>query len=246
MRKIDCATWSEFEGSIKAQDRLSILDDYSRYLLALKPVDSTGGKGVMRIFQETSETSGLPEFLLVDHGTPWYNTMGPWGWTEATVCFMRQGVRVIFSGVRHPQTQGKVERMHGSLQRAIGKRKVQADAQFLEAFRHEYNHVRPHEGIGMVTPATRWQPSPRQFQSNPPEWQYPADWEVQRLAGEGQLGWHGQRWEVSRALRGQLVGLQRVNDRVLVHFCNVALREIDLRTGRNSALPANPFRQLRF
>jgi len=232
------------QGFNKGSGPLSILDDYSRYLLALKPLENMRGEGVQQALQETFESSGLPEYLLIDHGTPWYNTQSPWGWTGLTVWVMRQGIRVILSGVRHPQTQGKVERMHGSLQRAIGKRRQQPDAQFVEAFRLEYNHVRPHEGIGMVTPASRWQPSSRRFQPHPREWSYPPDWNVRRLAGEGQLSWRGQRWEVSRALRHQLVGLQQVGDRMLVHFCNMALREINLRTGRNIALPANPFRQL--
>jgi hypothetical protein len=124
------------------------------------------------------------------------------------------------------------------------KRKASADQQWLDQFRYEYNHVRPHEGIGMVAPATRWCPSPRPFQPNPREWEYPDAWEVHRLGGEGQLNWQGQRWEISRALRGQLVGLERMGDRVLVHFCNIALREIDLGTRQNVTLPMNPFRHL--
>jgi hypothetical protein len=39
---------------------------------------------------------------------------------------MRQGIRLCWSGIRHPQTgvetQGKVERFHGSLQRALDRR----------------------------------------------------------------------------------------------------------------------------
>jgi transposase InsO family protein len=224
---------------------LSIQDDFSRYLLALQQLGSTRLKGVQGTLQASFESCGLPEYLLIDHGTPWYNSGSPWGWTELTVWILRQGIRIILSGVRHPQTQGKVERMHGALQRALGKRKGAADQQaWLDEFRQEYNHVRPHEGIGMIVPAQRWQPSPRPFQPQQREWEYPSDWEVHRLAGEGQLLWRAKRWEISRALRGQLVGLQRTADRVLVHFCNVALREIDVRSGRNVALPVNPFRQL--
>jgi transposase InsO family protein len=233
------------QGFNKVTGPLSILDDYSRYLLTLRHLGSTQLKGVQGALRSTFEACGLPEFMLIDHGIPWYNGWSPWGWTELTVWILLQGIRVILSGVRHPQTQGKVERMHGALQRAIGKRKGAADQQqWLDEFRQEYNHVRPHEGIGMVVPAQRWQASPRTFHANRREWEYPSDWEVLRLAGEGQLGWKGQRWEISAALRGQRVGLQQCGDRVLVHFCNMALREIDLRTGQNVALPVNPFRDL--
>jgi transposase InsO family protein len=233
------------QGFNKGTGPLSVQDDFSRFLLVLKHLGSTQLKGVQLTLQATFESCGLPEFLLIDHGTPWYNSWNPWGWTELTVSILRQGIRIVLSGVRHPQTQGKVERMHGALQRAISKRKAAADQQeWLDQFRHEYNHVRPHEGIGMVAPATRWKPSPRPFQPNPREWEYPGDWQVHRLGGQGQLWWRAKRWEISRALRGQLVGLQRAGDRVLVHFCNLALREIDLRTGQNLVLPVNPFPHL--
>jgi transposase InsO family protein len=232
------------QGFNKGIGPLSVQDDYSRYVLTLKQLDNTRLKAVQKTLQATFEADGLPEALLMDHGTPWYNGWSPWGWTELTVWIMQQGVRIYLSGVRHPETQGKVERMHESLQQAIRKRKAQVTQQWLDEFRYEYNHMRPHEGIGMVTPAERWRPSVRCFQAQPREWAYPADWEVHRLSGAGQLNWRG-RWEISNALRNQLVGLQRCGDRVVVYFCNVPLREIDLRTRKNVVLPANPFRELR-
>lgn len=235
------------QGFNKGTGPLSIQDDYSRYLLALKPLGSQRFQPVQAALQATFEQSGLPEFLLFDHGTPWYNARSPWGWTELTVWILRQGVRLILSGVRHPQTQGKVERMHGALQAALIKRKADAqNEQWMETFRHEYNHVRPHEGIGMLIPATRWRPSPRAFQPHPREWEYPADWEVVRVNDDGRMQWQHRGWDISLALRDQNVGLQRIGDRVLVYFCNITLRELDMRSGTNAALPANPFRQLQY
>jgi len=233
------------QGFNKGIGPLSVQDDYSRYVVTLKQLGGTRLKPVQETLQAIFEADGLPESLLMDHGTPWYNGWSPWGWTELSVWIMQQGVRIYLSGVRHPETQGKVERMHESLQQAIRKRKAQVDQQWLDEFRHEYNHVRPHEGIGMVTPSERWHPSARRYQAQPREWEYPSGWEVHRLSGEGQLSYCKRRWEISNALRNQLVGLQRTEDRVLVYFCNVPLREIDLRAGRNAVLPANPFRQLR-
>ena len=224
---------------------LSIQDDFSRFLLLLQHLGNVQAKGVQLSLRMTFEACGLPEFLLIDHGTPWYNSWSPWGWTELTVWIAQQGIRIILSGVRHPQTQGKVERTNGALQRAVRKRKGAPDQQsWLDQFRYEYNYVRPHEGIGMVCPASRWQPSPRPFQPQPREWDYPSGWHVQRLGPEGQLKWEGKRWEISRALRGQPIGLEPAGDHLLVHFCNLVLRDIDVRTGKNLVLPANPFRHL--
>jgi transposase InsO family protein len=233
------------QGFNKGSGPLSIQDDFSRYLLALRRLSSNTTRHVKAVLQATFEACGLPEYLLLDHGKPWYDTVNRWGWTELTVWILRQGVRITFSRVRHPQTQGKIERMHGALQRAIRQRKAPADKQsWLDRFRDEYNHVRPHEAIGMIPPAQRWKPSRRKFNPKPEEWEYPSGWQVRRLAGEGQFSYKGKRWEVSRALRGQLVGLELNGPRILVHYCNMAVREINRETGTNVMLEGNPFRLL--
>lgn len=224
---------------------LSILDDHSRYVLCLRQLGSTRMEGVRRCLREVFEQAGLPEALLVDHGTPWWNPASPWGVTELQVWIMQQGVRMKFSGIRHPQTQGKVERMHGALQSAVWRRRANQDEQaWLDAFRAEYNHVRPHQALGMATPASRWEPSPRRFQESPAEWDYEAPMEVVRLGEDGQLWWRGRRWEISCALRHQRVGLLGVGEQALVYFYRTPLRELDLRTGASRPLPSTLPRSL--
>lgn len=61
--------------------------------------------------------------------------------------------------------------------------------------------------------------------------------QVLRLAGDGQLGWHGRRWEISKALRRQPVGLELVGSRALVHCCRTPMRELDLATGVSRPIP---------
>jgi transposase InsO family protein len=89
---------------------LSILDDFSRCLVVLRQLEANNSSNVKAAMQAAFEQCGLPEYLLLDHGKPWYDSMNPWGGTELTVWILRQGVRITFSGIRHPQTQGKVER----------------------------------------------------------------------------------------------------------------------------------------
>ena len=213
---------------------LSILDDHSRYLVALRHVGSTQLEPTQQAVEATFEENGVPEGMLMDHGTPWWNGNGAWGWTELTVWLLRLGVRIAWSGVRHPQTQGKVERMHGALQSAVCKRGGQLDQQaWLDRFRQEYNQVRPHEALGMATPASRWKPSERLYQRHPKEWEYPAGLEVIRLASQGQMHWRGKRWDLGRPFRNQTVGLETLDTRVLVYYCRSVVRELDLKTGKS-------------
>lgn len=219
---------------------LSILDDHSRYLIALEQLGSTRMEGVRSTLQQAFEAVGVPEAVLMDHGTPWWNTASPWGITELTVWMMRQGVRLAYSGISHPQTQGKVERMHGALQRAVRQRRANPeDPRWLEEFRHEYNYIRPHEALNMATPASRWRPSSRRYQPAPPEWVYPPTMEVVPLHGQGRLFWQQRRWEVSRALRRQRVGIEVIADRAIVYFCNTPIRELHLPTGACFPIPVD-------
>ncbi len=219
---------------------LSVLDDHSRYLLALQRLGSSRAGGVWRTLQNTFETAGLPEALLVDHGTPWWCHASPWGITDLAIWILQQGVRLVYSGFRHPQTQGKVERMHGALQRAVRWRHADPDDQrWLDLFRHEYNFLRPHQAIGMTTPASRWEPSPRRYPAAPREWVYSQTAEVQQLGPRGQLHWCGRTWEVCYALRDQRVGIERIDERAIVYFHNVPVREIDLRARIARPIPVD-------
>ena len=224
---------------------LSLLDDHSRYLVSLQQVGSTRLEAVREALAHSFTASGVPEAILTDHGVPWWNAASPWGLTELTVWIMQQGIRLRFSGIAHPQTQGKVERMHQALERAVNRRGADGgDQRWLDEFRHEYNHVRPHEALHMATPASRWRPSTRAFQPTPAPWNYDAGLEVARLSKQGQLSWRHRRWELSRALRHQSVGIQTIGERAIVYFCNTAIRELDLRTGASFAIPTNVIQRL--
>ncbi len=169
---------------------LSVLDDHSRYAITLHGTWCTRGEPVKQRLIEAFESCGVPEEMLMDHGTPWWNMKAVAGWTWLTVWIMRQGIRLRFSGYRHPQTQGKVERFHGALGAAMKRRGIPSGEQrqlWLDEFRHEYNHVRPHEALGMKTPAAVWSKSARRYQPNRSEWEYESGAEVRKLSTQGHL-----------------------------------------------------------
>jgi len=218
---------------------LSVLDDHSRYAIALQGTWSTKAEPVKQRLIEAFESCGVPDEMLMDHGTPWWNMKAVAGWTWLTVWIMRQGIQLHFSGYRHPQTQGKVERFHGALGAAMKRRGIPAtnDRQvWLDEFRHEYNHVRPHEALAMKTPAAVWKKSERRYVAKPPVWEYEMGAEVHKLSTVGQLQLTGRRWEISRALAGECVQVVRVDGRVLVYYCRSLVRELDLVTQRSTAV----------
>ena len=85
---------------------LSVLDDHSRYAIALAETGSTRAEAVRERLEEAFQRCGVPDGMLMDHGTPWWNMQAAAGWTWLTVWLMKQGMKLHFSGYRHPQTQG--------------------------------------------------------------------------------------------------------------------------------------------
>jgi len=122
---------------------LSVMDDHSRYLVGLEQIGTTRSEAVRERLEGIFHSHGVPQAMLMDHGVPWWSARAADGWTQLLVWLMRQGIRCCLSGVGHPQTQGKVERFHGALERARrrpgGQHWLRQD--WLNAFRHEYNAV---------------------------------------------------------------------------------------------------------
>jgi transposase InsO family protein len=229
-----CKGW----GGETAVGPLSVLDDHSRYLIALRGTWTTKAEAVREQLQSAFEECGMPEAMLMDHGTPWWNAKAPTGATWLTVWLMRQGIELHWSGYRHPQTQGKVERFHGSLQRSQQRRGVpeQQRQQWLDQYRYEYNYVRPHQALGMQTPASRWSKSARNYDPHPSPWQYRQGATVVKVGNQGQIWSERRRWEISCALAGQWLELIRVEDRILVYHCRTVIRELDLASQRATAV----------
>jgi transposase InsO family protein len=210
---------------------LSVIDDHSRYVVALFQTGSTRSEAVREQLVQAFNGCGVPEAMLMDHGIPWWSGTSAGGWTQLTVWLMKQGVRLYLSGVRHPQTQGKVERFHGALEKARRLRGLPEPAlrqRWLDDFRQDYNHVRPHEALAMRTPASLWYPSSQPYDPDPPPWHYPHGAEVHRLEKTGQLILQGRRWQIAGSLASEQVRLIRIDHRVLVFYRNTLIRELDL------------------
>jgi transposase InsO family protein len=208
---------------------LSVIDDHTRYLIVLHATGSARAELVREQLEQAFEACGVPEGMLMDHGTPWWSTQAPSGNTSLALWMMRQGIGLHWSRIRHPQTQGKVERFHGSLQRALDKRGTprQNPQAWLDAYRWEHNHIRPHEALGMQTPASMWQPSPRRYDPQPPLWEYPEGAWVLKVDCQGKIETGGRKWKISRALAGDWVHLLPVEERILVFYCATLVRELD-------------------
>lgn len=196
----------------------SLIDDHSRFALALSACEHQQWDLVQDQLTAVFRQVGLPEAILCDNGAPWGlagKTGGP-GLTRLEAWLLRLGVEPWHGRPYHPQTQGKVERFHGTIAREVFahhpvRTLTEAQTHF-DAFRHNYNHERPHEALGQATPASRYTPSPRPFPEVLPPMVYDAGTLVQTVKEHGSISWKGRRHFVSRGLVGEPVALRPTED----------------------------------
>ena len=219
---------------------LSLLDDCSRYLLGLWPLPGTDAEGVQGVLKPHFQRVGVPEEMLMDHGSSWYANMNQHGLTWLSIWLIKQGIKLKYSGVHHPQTQGKIERFHRTLKARTKHRgeptTMSEWAAWAKEMRQEYNEQRPHKALGMKTPAEVYTTENlRPYQEHPREWEYSGG-EVKRLDNGGGFSKDGYWYFVCEALAKERVRVDEFDGKLAVTFRHLTIREIDLRTRSSTAV----------
>ena len=219
---------------------LSILDDHSRFAVGLYALPSLATSEVQPAIIDCFDRYGIPQAMLMDHGAPWWGSANRDGLTSLSVFLLKQGIQLLYGAVRHPQTQGKVERFHRTLAERLRWRGVPSTlpqfARTFRWFRDEYNEVRPHAALAMEPPSARFTASARAYRAVPRPWEYPTGLETRRVQPCGIIHWAGTSHFVSQALRGERVACVVVDDRVLVIYRHMYVRELHPRSRRSIPL----------
>lgn len=192
-----------------------MLDDHSRFALDLVACPNQQQPTVQTALAAVFRQYGLPAAILCDHGSPW-GTAGMGGVSRLAAWLLCLGIEPWHGQPYHPQTQGKVERFHGTIAREVFAHQqptTLAEAQtHVDTFRHSYNHDRPHEALAYATPAGRYAPSSRLFPETLPPVVSDAGTLVRTVTEHGSISWKGRRYFVSRGLVGEPVALQPTED----------------------------------
>lgn len=212
---------------------LTLLDDHSRFALTVTACADEQQRTVQDHLTTVFRRYGLPRRLLSDNGSPW-GSAGRGGITALEAWLLRLGIDTRHGRAYHPQTQGKVERFHGTLAAEVfGTRQfpdlVTTQTAF-DAFRTCYNHERPHEALADTVPADRYRHSPRSFPATLPEITYGPEDQVRLVTEHGSIQWQRRRYFISRGLVGQPVAVRPTREEGgwAVYFCHRQVATIDL------------------
>ena len=164
----DFTHWTLADG--RDVEILNWLDDHSRYLLGATVHRPVTGPIVLAAFRAVVAAHGVPATMLTDNGLVFTTRFA--GGRRGTVTrngfeteLAALGVQQKNSSPNHPQTCGKVERLHQTLKKWLGKQPrarslAELQAQ-LDTFRASYNERRPHRALDRRTPAVAYTARPK-------------------------------------------------------------------------------------
>jgi len=167
MWQSDFIHWRLADGS--DVEVLNWLDDHSRYLLSCTAHEPVSGDDVVAVFLALTEEYGSPASTLTDNGSV-YTSRFTGGRNAFEYVLALLGVRQKNGSPGHPQTQGKTERFHQTLQRWLAARptaRTIAELQTqLQEFRQHYNESRPHRALDRRTPGEVYRTTPKALPPN--------------------------------------------------------------------------------
>jgi len=134
----------------------TILDDFSRYIIAWKLCTTMKARDVTDTMDEALRASGLDQMrhghrpkLLSDNGSSYISAdLADW--------LNQRDISHVHGEPCHPQTQGKIERWHQTLKNRILLENYYLPGALeaaITSFVEHYNHRRYHESLSNLTPA---------------------------------------------------------------------------------------------
>jgi len=213
-------TWAtDFKGQFRVGDGrycypLTIQDSWSRFLVRCHGLAHPRFELTRPVFEAAFREYGLPLRIHSDNGSP-FAAVGLTGLTKLSAWWVKLGIEVVRSRPGKPQDNGRLERLHRTLRQEVTRpprATLRAQARALVGFQHWHNHERPHQALGQQTPASIYVASTRPWPARLPAPDYPGHLEVRRVADNGELRLRGYEIAVGKALAGELVACEEVDD----------------------------------
>ena len=231
---------ADFKGEFKTLDGrycypLTIADQFSRYLIACDGLISTRGRLARPIFERVFREHGLPNAILTDNGAPFAVSNAICGLSALSVWWIQLGIRHYRIQPGKPQQNPRHERMHRTLKAEATRppgANLRSQQRKFDAFRKEFNEVRPHQALGQKTPSEVWRPSPRPYPRRAPKPEYPAHFETRRVTCVGHIKFKNRMLFLSSNLLGDTVALEEIDDAIWsIYYYDVLIARFDERTG---------------
>jgi hypothetical protein len=184
-------------------------------LLRLTAMPGIEQKRVRAVMEAAFREYGLPKAIRSDNGSP-FVTGAPGGLSELSIWWIRLGIRHERIEPGEPQQNGRHERFHWSLVKEMLDYRIEWDLPLQQRefvrYEREFNEERPHEALGMGTPAGAYRASERSYPARIPEMEYDSSYYIRRANWQGRFLWNGERVALSPVLAEEWIGLKEVEE----------------------------------
>jgi putative transposase len=221
--------WTSKEGL--RVEPLTVRDEYSRMLLEMRILGDCRGETVRRCFEEIFRRHGLPGAIRSDNGAPFACVQGLLGLTRLSAWWLALGIDLERNRPGCPQDNGGHERMHRDVRQELEAGRIGREQEAFDQWRQEYNTERPHEALGMKTPAEVYELSPRCYYGTPEDLDYGESPRRKVQWRSGLIRYGNERYFISTALGGWSVGIKpQSNGLIEIWFSRLLVGHIDLVT----------------
>ena len=231
---------TDFKGEFLTKDHnkcfpLDIIDDHSRFLIKIKALTSTAN-AVIPCFKEAFYEYGMPNSILSDNGAQFAGFRQ--GYTQFEKWLMNNNILPIHGRIKHPQTQGKIERFHRTMKNELLNHNDFIDvndADFaLQNWRIKYNNIRPHEALNMKCPAEVYTPSDRTYTDEVKKYEYGGQHHVIKVNSWGYVRF--DKWQVylSETMINEYIEFRPnpLGDSFIACYRNFKIAEFSTETGK--------------
>jgi len=210
---------------------LTVRDEYSRYVLEIRAMASTATEAVRLCFERLFAEHGLPAAIRSDNGAPFACAHSVLGLSRLSAWWIALGINLERGRPGQPQDNGAHERLHRDIRcelQACAQDNLAEEQVAFDLWRGTFNQERPHQALGMCTPAEVYVPSPRPWDPHLSDLVYEGML-ARRVHKNGSITIDGIALFLSTALSGWSVGLKPREDRLYdVYFASLPLGQIDL------------------
>ena len=231
---------TDFKGEFRMEDGrycypLDIIDDHSRFAIRVVPHLRTSYV-VIPVFAQAFQEFGLPDSILSDNGAQFAGFRK--GYTQFERWLMDLDILPIHGRIKHPQTQGKIERFHRTMKQELLNHTTIANIEDakskLDNWREKYNNIRPHEALGRKRPGDVYEPSQRQYNEKIQKYEYGGEHHVIKVNSWGYARF--DKWQVylSETMRDQYIEFRPTpsGESFIACYRNFKIAEFDTESGQ--------------
>ena len=141
---------------------LSYEDDASRFVTGYGVFENATTQNALKVLDEAIKHHGKPASIMTDHGSQFYANEAEArkrGESEFEKRLVELDIKQILARIKHPQTNGKLERIHGEIQRKLPEFEaiLMRTSDPIDLFMKWYNYDRPHRSLDFDKLETPWE-----------------------------------------------------------------------------------------